>query len=550
MAPRGRKAKAKAAPVLPHGMGLDLSAKAKEASSATKPSSVAETPAITTAAPIARASSAQPAAPQDKAIPQKTENQGLITFKVSRPTRSTGVLGIKATEEQPDPASVETHVLQTSARQLRPRKSKETPISPSAEEVTPSSTVEDQNAEGQSNKGASNKRKRQAKNASDQEFNPNDSEPKPKKARKKARKTKDNPYGLTPGESPFPEWLAPSAEQCEEVYNLLKALHTDVKAEAPEVIPAPSLEVTGCGEVPSVLDALLRTYLSGAVTMKGSNKMLENLAARFGTSEDGIGKATINWDNVRLSPQEDLVSTIREGGLANIKAKHIKEILDMVHQENVERRGVCLEEKMTVEQADESAAGEKADGQKDLETQMAEQNTLSLEHIRSLSVDGAMKQFTKYPGIGVKTSACVVLFCLQMPCFAVDTHVHRFAKWLGWAPETATADDVFSHLEVRCPDRFKYGLHQLFIRHGQNCGKCNASTAEGTEDWLALEDCPLEGLVNRFSKRKSKAQPKPPKKGKGAKKEEEEEGEKEMKEHEEEPELKHEDDDRSGSVHM
>ncbi|KAI0838253.1 DNA glycosylase [Hypoxylon sp. FL0890] len=258
--------------------------------------------------------------------------------------------------------------------------------------------------------------------------------------------------------------------------------------------------------------------------MRGSNKMLENLAARYGTSGDGMGKASINWNNVRLSSREDLAATIREGGLANIKAKHIKEILDMVHQENVQRRDAYLQEKKTGEQANVLAAGDKTDGQKAFEIQMVEHDILSLEYIRSLSVDEAMKQFTKYPGIGVKTSACVVLFCLQMPCFAVDTHVHRFAKWLGWAPETATADDVFSHLEVRCPDRFKYGLHQLFIRHGQNCGKCNASTAEGTEDWLALDDCPLESLIRRFDKRKSKAQPKPPpKKGKGGNQEETEE---------------------------
>ncbi|KAI1140739.1 DNA glycosylase [Hypoxylon sp. FL0543] len=481
MAPRGRKlpAKAKAAPVLPHGMGLNLTAAANDT------------------APPAEVSSLTEPLPTQPANTKAAENQGVIRFNVSKPASSSA-----------------------SGRQLRPRKSKDTSVISPTESPTPAFAVEVE-GDTQDGKVVSNERKRPRKDPQafvDEEFDPGTSEPKPKKARRQARKTKDNPYGLTPGESPFPEWKAPSAEQCEEVYNILKALHTDVKAEAPNVIPAPSLEVTGCGEVPSVLDALLRTYLSGAVTMKGSNKMLENLAARYGVSEDGVGKASINWNNVRLSSREDLVAAIREGGLANIKAKHIQEILSMVHKENLERRDAYLEERKSGKEANVSAAGEKTEGQKDFEIEMAEQNILSLEHIRSLSVDAAMKQFTKYPGIGVKTSACVILFCLQMPCFAVDTHVHRFAKWLGWAPETATADDVFSHLEVRCPDRFKYGLHQLFIRHGQNCGKCNASTAEGTEDWLALDDCPLEHLVRRFSKRKSKAQPKPlPKKRKGAK---------------------------------
>ncbi|KAI0138014.1 DNA glycosylase [Hypoxylon sp. NC0597] len=536
MAPRGRKAKAQPAPALPHGMGLDLSARAEATPPVAEAASTVIEPYVTRAPPMLPVLGLELGSPSIVTFKTNTDTlgpgiQSLIQFRVSRPTRSTDGLGygedphtgVKPTEEQPDQASLKTQDSQTSGRQLRPRKSKATPASSGAEVATSSSAVGAQIADKQDDKNAPA--------SAEQESNPDGSEPKPKKAkktRKKARKTKDNPYGLTPGESPFPEWQPPSAEQCEEVYNILKAVHPDVKAEAPEVVPAPSLEVTGCGEVPSVLDALLRTYLSGAVTMRGSNKMLENLAARFGTSKDGIGKASIDWNNVRLSPREDLVAAIHEGGLANIKAKNIKEILDMVYQENIERRESCLEEKKSGEQADVSTA-EETGGQPDSGTQINEQNILSLEHIRSLSVDGAMKQFTKYPGIGVKTSACVILFCLQMPCFAVDTHVHRFAKWLGWAPETATPDDVFSHLEVRCPDGFKYGLHQLFIRHGQNCGKCNASTAEGTDDWNELDDCPLEGLIHRLGKRKSKAQlGPPPKKRKGGKK-----GEIEMQEGEE-----------------
>ncbi|OTA93397.1 hypothetical protein M434DRAFT_395663 [Hypoxylon sp. CO27-5] len=523
---RGRRAAA--APTLPHGMGLNLSARAAatpliaEAAPRAEPSSVAESPSTVVEPYITRAPPMPPIPMLSLGAPsvvrfrantdiERLSTQSLIQFRVSRRTRSSADPEIG--EEQTDRTSLEAQDSQASEQQL-PRKPEETPVL--SEEVAAStSAAEAQIADGQDNKDAPA--------SADQESSPDGSKPKPKKARKKARKTKDNPYGLTPGESPFPEWQSPSAEQCEEVYNILKAFHPDVKAEAPEVIPTPSLKITGCGEVPSVLDALLRTYLSGAVTMKGSNKMLENLAARFGTSQDGIGKASINWNNVRLSPREDLVAAIREGGLANIKATHIKEILDMVYQENIERRKSCLEEEKSGKQADVFIAREKTEEQTDSETHITEHNILSLEHIRSLSVDEAMKQFTKYPGIGVKTSACVILFCLQMPCFAVDTHVHRFAKWLGWAPETATADDVFSHLEVRCPDRFKYGLHQLFIRHGQNCGKCNASTAEGTDDWNALDDCPLEHLVRRFGKRKSKAQSgSPPKKRKGIKKEEDE----------------------------
>ncbi|RYP16289.1 hypothetical protein DL767_010200 [Monosporascus sp. MG133] len=327
---------------------------------------------------------------------------------------------------------------------------------------------------------------------------------KPKKEKRKPKKTKDNPYGLTPGETPFPYWTAPTAAQCEEVYKLLADMHDDVQPQAPEVIPAPSLEVAGCGEVPSVLDALLRTLLSGATTFDNADKMIKGLVEKFGILPGGIGKGSIDWNKVRLSPLEDVVDAIRVGGLGNNKAKSIKAILDMVHQETVERRDAYLEERETGVAAAVIGAAVKTKGQKDLEIEKVEKNILSLDHIRDLSVDEAMKEFTKYPGVGVKTSACVILFCLQRPCFAVDTHVDKFSRWLRWVPEKATVDDIFSHLEVRCPDHLKYGLHQLFIRHGKTCGKCRRGTVEGTEEWKTLV-CPLEHLLDRFDKRQSKA---------------------------------------------
>ncbi|KAI0019108.1 DNA glycosylase [Xylariomycetidae sp. FL0641] len=373
------------------------------------------------------------------------------------------------------------------------------------------------------------KRKRAVKAAKsddddeDFEFDPENA-PEQKKRRRKARRTKDNPYGLTPGETPFPDWEAPSAEQCEVVYRLLADMHDDVQPQAPEIIPAPSLEVTGCGEVPSVLDALIRTLLSGATTFASAAKMLQGLTEKFGVLEEGIGKGSIDWNKVRLATLDDVIAAIRVGGLSGIKAKHIKAILDMVHEENEERRAAYLEEEKTGVRANVIGASRKTGGQKQLEILKAEQAIPSLDHMRDLTADEAMKEFVKYPGVGVKTAACVVLFCLQRPCFAVDTHVDKFAKWLRWAPEKANEDDVFSHLEVRCPNHLKYGLHQLFIRHGQTCGKCRRHTVEGTDDWAKIV-CPLEHLLERFDKRQSKAAPKPPKKSKVKKEKEEEEGE-------------------------
>ncbi|KAI0877896.1 DNA glycosylase [Hypoxylon argillaceum] len=334
----------------------------------------------------------------------------------------------------------------------------------------------------------------------------------PTKIKRVPRKTKDNPYGLTPGRSPFPEWHAPSAAQCAEVYRLLADVHGEVTQ--PKTIPAPSLEIAGCGEVPFVLEALLRTLLSGAVTFDGADNMIKGIIAKYGIIEDELAKGSIDWNKVRLSTIEELEDAIRIGGLANRKAKAIKGTLDMVYQDNIDRREAYLAEKETGVPANVYGASEKTQGQKDLEIVKTERNILSLDHLHGLSADEAMQQFTKFPGIGVKTAACVILFCLQRPCFAVDTHVHRFSRWLGWAPTKADENDTFSHLEVRCPDHLKYGLHQLFIHHGKHCGRCKMSTVEGTKEWQTVV-CPLEHLLVR-AKKMTRVQKKPKSKNKKA----------------------------------
>ncbi|KAH7176493.1 DNA glycosylase [Dactylonectria macrodidyma] len=324
------------------------------------------------------------------------------------------------------------------------------------------------------------------------------------KARKTPKKSKNNPYGLTPGVTPFPEWSAPSIANCKEIYDQLAKLHG--KAKAPDKIPAPSLEVSGCGEVPSVLDAMIRTRLSAHTSAANSNAAFKGLVTKFGVIKDGIGEGSVDWDKVRLAPVEDIVKSIKHGGLAKTKGRDIKAILDIVHQENMARRDAFIEEKKTGKTAEVIGAKDKTQGQKDLEILKAEQGLLSLDHIHGMHPDEAMQALIKFPGIGVKTASCVILFCLQQPSFAVDTHVHRLAGWLKWMPPKATRDQTFSHLEVRIPNDLKYGLHKLFVQHGRSCLRCRANTTEGTEEWYRVE-CPIETFVDRTGKKRTGGKP-------------------------------------------
>ena len=112
-----------------------------------------------------------------------------------------------------------------------------------------------------------------------------------------------------------------------------------------------------------------------------------------------------------------------------------------------------------------------------------------------------MTEMTKLPGIGVKTASCVILFCMKRPSFAVDTHVWRHCKWLGWVPPGTDRNKTFSHCEVRIPDHLKYSLHQLFLQHGKKCPRCRENTSAGTKEWDEAQ-CPIDHLVTRTEGRK------------------------------------------------
>ncbi|KAF2741214.1 DNA glycosylase [Polyplosphaeria fusca] len=328
------------------------------------------------------------------------------------------------------------------------------------------------------------------------------------------KKSKNNSYGLKPGQTPYPNWLHPTADECEEVTRLLSSVHGDVKP--PKTIPTPSLTVSGCGEVPSVLDALIRTRLSAATSGTNSSRAFAGLVSKFGVLKEGIGKGSVDWNKVRLADTKDIFEAIKSGGLADVKSKDIKKILQMVWEENQARRDALISQN--------GAPGSENENPKERNAEVvkAEENILSLDHLHLLSNDDAFDAMTKFPGIGPKTASCVLLFCMQRPSFAVDTHVFRLCKWLGWVPSPGdpagllpgakgkfpgpTRNSTYAHCEVRIPDQLKYPLHQLFIKHGKTCPRCRAITGENSEGWD--QGCVIDHLVQRTGGRKSNFSPK------------------------------------------
>jgi len=358
-------------------------------------------------------------------------------------------------------------------------------------------------------------------------------------AEHKAR-TKANPYGLSPGETPFPKYDRPTPEECHEVRNILAKVHGDISA--PKTIPTPSLNSSGCGEVPSVLDALVRTRLSAATNNQNSSRAFKGLVDRFGLLKSGIGKGSVDWNAVRKAPQKDVFEAIKSGGLADVKSRDIKKILDMVYEENQERK-----ENIKQEGKGSAADAAEEDGEeKQSELAKADAQVLSLDHLHLLSNEDAFQKLLGYPGIGPKTASCVLLFCMQRPSFAVDTHVFRLTKWLGWVPTeqkakamakaeaketgekvksaTVTREKTYAHLDVRIPDDLKYPLHYLLIKHGKHCPWCSAKAGAASK----VGTCPVAHLMTGKGRNKGLA--------KGVKSEVEDEADEEDEEEQEQEE--------------
>ncbi|KAF8428345.1 DNA glycosylase [Tirmania nivea] len=272
-----------------------------------------------------------------------------------------------------------------------------------------------------------------------------------KKSNPKRQKLNKFPDGTTP----FPDHPHPTPEEVQEVVDLLSGLH-GVHAR-PLKPPRPNLLVAGCGEVPSVLDALIRTLLSASTSAQNSNRAFKGLVEKFGVCGR---RGSVDWEKVRRATNTEVFDAIKPGGLANVKSKRIQKILQQL------------------------ANGKNSQPGNKNEIDYESENDLSLDYLHNLPNDAAMDKLTSFDGIGFKTASCVMLFCMSRDSFAVDTHVFRLARFLNWVPpDKANRETAFWHLDAKLPGEHKYALHQLFIKHGRTCKWCKAGGPLKYEDY-------------------------------------------------------------------
>ncbi|KAI0064428.1 DNA glycosylase [Artomyces pyxidatus] len=235
--------------------------------------------------------------------------------------------------------------------------------------------------------------------------------------------------------SPFPDFSRPTPRDAHEVHAVL-AEH-DARYSEARPIPAPddtSNAAATCGAVANVLDSLIGTILSQNTSASNSSSAKRSLDTTFGRHD---------FEAISRAPLSAVTDAIRHGGLANRKAKTIQKLLSAVHA----RHGVY-----------------------------------SLQHLAEdpdLTDAQIMAELVAYDGVGPKTAACVLLFCLGRDAFAVDTHVYRLTKLLGWVPAKADRVHAQMHLDAKLPKELKYGLHVMMVRHGRTCKGCKGSGSKG-----------------------------------------------------------------------
>ncbi|MHA1934273.1 MAG: endonuclease III domain-containing protein [Candidatus Thorarchaeota archaeon] len=184
------------------------------------------------------------------------------------------------------------------------------------------------------------------------------------------------------------------------------------------------------------IDELVLTILSQNTNDVNMYRAFESLKAKYKT-----------WDEVLVTPEEELSKVIYSSGFFRIKAKRIQATL----KEIKERTG-----------------------------------DLDLSLLENMSKADATNWLTSLYGVGPKTAAIVLLFCFGVPTLPVDTHVWRVSKRLGLVPMKTSRERAQILLEEIVPKSCVYSLNHNLVKHGREI--CKAQKPRCTDCFLN-KDC-------------------------------------------------------------
>jgi len=165
------------------------------------------------------------------------------------------------------------------------------------------------------------------------------------------------------------------------------------------------------------LDILIETILSQNTNDQNRDKAYQRLKTRFP-----------HWEDVLEANTKKIVSALRPGGLAEQKARRIREILHWIKKH---------------------------------------EGKLSLSFLRKMDSEEIKKTIGTLKGVGPKTLHCLLLFGLRREAFPVDTHILRIGKRLGFIPEWMDAEKAHDWMSPVIPKQKSLSLHLNLIRFGR-----------------------------------------------------------------------------------
>ena len=176
------------------------------------------------------------------------------------------------------------------------------------------------------------------------------------------------------------------------------------------------------------LSVLISTVLSQNTSDTNSHRSYSKLKKVFRS-----------WNEMRRAPIWKITQAIKSGGLSNIKAKRIKEILKGIPSRN---------------------------------------GDLSLSFLEEWNTEKVESYLRSFGGVGEKTIACVLLFSLNRPSMPVDTHIFRVSKRLNVIPQNANFKMAGEILSRIVPSNKIYQCHINLIAFGRAVCKARSPRCE------------------------------------------------------------------------
>jgi endonuclease-3 len=161
---------------------------------------------------------------------------------------------------------------------------------------------------------------------------------------------------------------------------------------------------------------IIATILSQNTNDRNSYKAYKNLKEKYP-----------RWELLASMPAASIEKTIRVAGLGKQKSAGIKNLV---------------------------------------KTLIKEKGTASLKYLSGMTDEEILDELTKYPGVGVKTAACVLLFSMDRNICPVDTHVHRTLNRIG-VVTTNSPDKTFVIVNKHIPQGIAHSFHTNLIRLGR-----------------------------------------------------------------------------------